>query len=335
MKRPLCCLTLVRKFRSSTQPLLVSRRSSVSTGRSLRLFDWAELPYRYNIDRSQDRRQFSQVQTLGEARWGVGSYGDKWARKDQVPAAYEYRLSQLEYREEEIKAYAGPQVDRSTYEKPIRILARPSKESEDVKVSAGIASQSEPDCNTDDEIQDEETGGKINECKDGRSTKGSYAVNEVRKTPERSSEVDGVAKRDTTHEVDHMTTDPLQGQYNYQQDEIKVEDREVYGWSTRLVDSAEAAAIDEEMLQEDIPAATIYYHEGDELFAEDVDHHMAVLPEVTTSTTDITIDDVQVGDPDSRRLADVFTEQEPETDQTPSMLCRRSYIDDISIPATS
>ena len=40
-----------------------------------------------------------------------------------------------------------------------------------MKVSAGIASQSEPDCNTDDEIQDEETGGKINECKDGRSTK--------------------------------------------------------------------------------------------------------------------------------------------------------------------
>ena len=33
------------------------------------------------------------------------------------------------------------------------------------------------------------------------------------------------------------------------------------------------------------------------LFAENVEQHMAVLPEVTTSTTEVTIDDVQVGDP--------------------------------------
>ena len=34
-----------------------------------------------------------------------------------------------------------------------------------------------------------------------------------------------------------------------------------------------------------------------ELFAEDVDHHMAVLPIVVTPTQEITIDDIQVGDP--------------------------------------
>ena len=33
---------------------------------------------------------------------------------------------------------------------------------------------------------------------------------------------------------------------------------------------------------------------------------------------------------DSFRLTDVFTEGEPETDQTPSVLGRRSYIDDLS-----
>ena len=38
---------------------------------------------------------------------------------------------------------------------------------------------------------------------------------------------------------------------------------------------------------------------------------------------------------DPSKLTDVFTEGEPETDRAPSVLGRRSYIDDILIPATS
>ena len=38
---------------------------------------------------------------------------------------------------------------------------------------------------------------------------------------------------------------------------------------------------------------------------------------------------------ESPKLIDVFTEGEPDTDQKPSVLGRRSYIDDILIPATS
>ena len=38
---------------------------------------------------------------------------------------------------------------------------------------------------------------------------------------------------------------------------------------------------------------------------------------------------------DHPKSTDVFTEGEPETDQAPSVLGRRSYIDDILIPATS
>ena len=71
----------------------------------------------------------------------------------------------------------------------------------------------------------------------------------------------------------------------------------MHGRPTRLVDSPDDAAIDEDMMKEDMPAASIHYHEGGELSAEDVEQYMAVLPEVTTSTTEITIDYVQVGDP--------------------------------------
>ena len=59
-----------------------------------------------------------------------------------------------------------------------------------------------------------------------------------------------------------MINDPLQKQSNYQPDEIKVEDRDVHGRSTRLVDSADADAIDEEMMKEDMLTASIYYYEG-------------------------------------------------------------------------
>ena len=38
---------------------------------------------------------------------------------------------------------------------------------------------------------------------------------------------------------------------------------------------------------------------------------------------------------DRPKLIDVLAEGEPETDQAPSVLSRRSYIDDILIPATS
>uniref|UniRef100_H3GU70 Reverse transcriptase domain-containing protein n=1 Tax=Phytophthora ramorum TaxID=164328 RepID=H3GU70_PHYRM len=42
----------------------------------------------------------------------------------------------------------------------------------------------------------------------------------------------------------------------------------------------------------------VCYHEGGDLFAEGVEKHMAVLPEVATTTDEVMIEDIQVGDPD-------------------------------------
>ncbi|KAE8898220.1 hypothetical protein PF005_g22398 [Phytophthora fragariae] len=41
----------------------------------------------------------------------------------------------------------------------------------------------------------------------------------------------------------------------------------------------------------------VCYHEGGDLKAEEVEMEMAVLPEVTQSTEDVTLEDIQVGDP--------------------------------------
>ena len=40
----------------------------------------------------------------------------------------------------------------------------------------------------------------------------------------------------------------------------------------------------------------VFCHESGELFAEDVDQHMAILPEVVTPAKEITIEDIEVGD---------------------------------------
>ena len=53
-----------------------------------------------------------------------------------------------------------------------------------------------------------------------------------------------------------------------------------------------------------MPSTTIYYHNGGESFAEDLDQHMVFLPEVGTPTQEIAVDDIQVGDPGVPRTDD-------------------------------
>uniref|UniRef100_A0AAV1UZW5 Reverse transcriptase domain-containing protein n=1 Tax=Peronospora matthiolae TaxID=2874970 RepID=A0AAV1UZW5_9STRA len=51
---------------------------------------------------------------------------------------------------------------------------------------------------------------------------------------------------------------------------------------------------------EDVEIAEIpvYHHESGDLFAEDIEQHMAVLPEMSATTEEVTIEDIQIGDPD-------------------------------------
>ena len=47
-----------------------------------------------------------------------------------------------------------------------------------------------------------------------------------------------------------------------------------------------------------MPEIPIYYHESGDLFAGDIEQHLAVLPEMAIATEEVTIDDIQIGDPD-------------------------------------
>ena len=67
-----------------------------------------------------------------------------------------------------------------------------------------------------------------------------------------------------------------------------------------------------EIEENEIAEAPVYHHECGNMFPEDVKQRISVLPEVAISTRDITIEDIQIGDPknplttDQVRLKDLI-----------------------------
>ncbi|OWY93352.1 reverse transcriptase, partial [Phytophthora megakarya] len=49
----------------------------------------------------------------------------------------------------------------------------------------------------------------------------------------------------------------------------------------------------------------VYYHEGSDLYAEDVDGQLAVLPEVPATTEDVRIEDIQLCGSDNQAPEDI------------------------------
>ncbi|POM74971.1 Reverse transcriptase [Phytophthora palmivora] len=53
------------------------------------------------------------------------------------------------------------------------------------------------------------------------------------------------------------------------------------------------------------PDLEVHYHEGNDLYAEDVDQEMAILPEINPTTDEVKIEDIQVGDPGIQTTAEI------------------------------
>ncbi|POM63502.1 Hypothetical protein PHPALM_21088 [Phytophthora palmivora] len=49
----------------------------------------------------------------------------------------------------------------------------------------------------------------------------------------------------------------------------------------------------------------VHYHEGNDLYAENVDQEMAILPEINPTTDEVKIEDIQVGDPGIQTTAEI------------------------------
>ena len=181
----------------------------------------------------------------------------------------------VEREAEEIETYAGPLVDHPEYTRPTQTFTRSEEEAEDAKDPGEIEARS---------------GSSCDDGRDRRSTKETCAVKSVCQTPGRSSE-----------EVECKTTDSLQGTAIHQSDGIEakyseIQDRELPDQSDRLAQGADIVSDGGDAKEEEPRVPPGYYHEGGESFAEDIEQHLDVLPEVATSSTEITINDGQVGD---------------------------------------
>ena len=88
-------------------------------------------------------------------------------------------------------------------------MTRPKRKSDDIKDSAEIASLSDSNGDSSEELQDECTSGENNEDKNDRSTMRSCAVNAVHKTPEHPGEHDMVVEEAITPKDNHEINDPL------------------------------------------------------------------------------------------------------------------------------
>ncbi|POM69475.1 Hypothetical protein PHPALM_14235 [Phytophthora palmivora] len=53
------------------------------------------------------------------------------------------------------------------------------------------------------------------------------------------------------------------------------------------------------------PDPEVHYHEGNDLYAGDVDQEIAILPEINPTTDEVKIEDIQVGDPGIQTTAEI------------------------------
>ncbi|POM79446.1 Reverse transcriptase, partial [Phytophthora palmivora] len=101
----------------------------------------------------------------------------------------------------------------------------------------------------------------------------------------------------TNHDVDQAKTDDL--------------DPVIGGSAERDLSERLSAPIQEAPLEDrnnspdPEPDPEVHYHQGNDLYAENVDQEMAILPEINSTTDEVKIEDIQVGDPGIQTTAEI------------------------------
>ena len=178
-----------------------------------------------------------------------------------------------------------PLVDRPKYVIPKRIMKRPSDPLKDIPPAVSIVTQQAGN----ESLQRADTvvagEGRINGVE-------STSLDSVDLSPmDKDHEIGTQCATKGNHEIEKgghgirlspLDADPTNKRLELNQSEEKKESEE-----------ENSSRIDESEIVE----AAVYYHESGDLFAEDIAHHMAVLPEMSATTEEVTVDDIQIGDP--------------------------------------
>uniref|UniRef100_A0AAV1U3G1 Reverse transcriptase domain-containing protein n=1 Tax=Peronospora matthiolae TaxID=2874970 RepID=A0AAV1U3G1_9STRA len=198
-----------------------------------------------------------------------------WVEGDMVPRTQEATTDRVN---ELPKEPIGPLVDRPTYAAPKRILKRPSDALQNLSPAISTVT---PQANDDDSqkadavVAREVTvrGAELSRMENGHEIGTQHAMKGDRDTGQ-----EGLRDRSSLPKAEPTDRLLKLGQ----PEETKMPKEEIM-LNTEDVEIAE------------IP---VYHHESGDLFADDIKQHMAVLPEMSATTEEVTIEDIQIGDPD-------------------------------------
>ena len=200
-----------------------------------------------------------------------------------------------EKQEESPHAYDGPLVDHPPYSTPTKILSRPKQENVAMNGPIGpeeVVTRSEPKLPIVDTIAGKSEEDRVHT--EPREDELTFIEMDDAKCSN-----DGLPDLIDTQQVDPRSTSARLLVHTIQMkttDDVADDSRSATKPSPGLTIEEAARPQGNELKIE--PDLSIHRHESGELYAEDVDQHMTVLPEIVTPTAEITINDIQVGDPD-------------------------------------
>ena len=240
------------------------------------------------------RRKYLQMTNTGDREIILPTHTilGMWTEGDMVPRTQGFvTVGSGKYKEWQTLAYEattdranepptkqiGPLVDRPTYATPKRIVKRPSNTLKNLSPAISTVKQQANNGESqkaDAVIAKGETVNKAellrmendHEIGTQQATKGDRDIDQEW-LRDRSS----LSKADPTNKLLKLGQ-PGETKEPKEEAMLKTEDAEIAG-------------------------TPVYYHESGDLFAEDIEQHMAVLPEMSATTGEVTIEDIQIGDP--------------------------------------
>ena len=240
------------------------------------------------------RRKYLQMTNTGDREIILPTHTilGMWTEGDMVPRTQGFvTVGSGKYKEWQTLAYEattdranepptkqiGPLVDRPTYATPKRIVKRPSDTLKNLSPAIFTVTQ---------------------QANNGESQKAD-AVVAKEETVNRAE----LLRMENDHEIgtQHATKGDRDIDQEWLRDRSSLSKADPTDKLLKLGQPGETKEPKEEAMLKtedaEIAGTPVYYHESGDLFAEDIEQHMAVLPEMSATTEEVTIEDIQIGDP--------------------------------------
>ncbi|OWY93545.1 hypothetical protein PHMEG_00037025, partial [Phytophthora megakarya] len=191
--------------------------------------------------------------------------------------------------EMEAKIPLVPAVEGTEYETPRMILQRPKTALIQCRKVEASQDQDIPDCPPSDESPSDNSPSAIRSLDLASVASEESDLSSIADEDSRSH---AVTVKEALEYLDQVTSDVWATNPSLEETTDVVEMREEDDRDE--IEGVSASDLDLTWDSDQDYDECVYYHEGSDLYAEDVDGQMAVQPEVPVTTEDVKIDDIQL-----------------------------------------